>query len=156
MYNAIMDDIDRRIIATLQDDGRLSNVDLADRVGLSPSPCLRRVKLLEERGVITGYTAHIDREAVGLSLTVFVEITVGRHSRQNAAAVEQGFAKIPGLVACHMVSGDADFMAELVVADLKTYQRILTENILTIEAVEQVRSNFSLRPIRIAQPLALP
>ena len=151
-----MDDIDLRIVAELQNDARLTNVDLADRVGLSPSPCLRRVKLLEERGVIAGYSARLNREAIGLSLTVFVEITVAQHSRKNAETVEQNLAGIPGLVSCHMVSGDADFLVELAVADLKMYERVLTENILTIEAVEQVRSNFSLRPIRIAQPLTLP
>ncbi|WP_411892574.1 Lrp/AsnC family transcriptional regulator [Yoonia sp. SDW83-1] len=151
-----MDAIDRRIILALQQDGRLSNVDLAVRVGLSPSPCLRRVKLLEERGIITGYQAVIDRHAINLSLTVFVEITVARHSRQNAALVGQSLSSIPGLVACHMVSGDADFLAEIVVADLSSYERLLTEHILTIEAVEQIRSNFSLRPITTSLPLTLP
>ena len=122
-----MDKIDCRIVASLQNDGRLSNADLANEVGLSASPCLRRVKLLEERGVITGYTANINRESVGLSLTVFVEVTVARHSRKNAILVEQKLADIPGLVACHMVSGDADFLIELVVSDLKTYEHVLTE-----------------------------
>ncbi|KDM68004.1 leucine-responsive regulatory protein Lrp [Acidiphilium sp. JA12-A1] len=106
--------------------------------------------------MIAGYTAVVDRQALGLSLTVFVEITVARHSRQNAAIVEESLASIPGLVACHMVSGDADFLVELVVADLKTYERILTENILTIDAVEQVRSNFALRTVLTARPLTLP
>jgi Lrp/AsnC family transcriptional regulator, leucine-responsive regulatory protein len=151
----MMDEIDYRIIAALQEDGRLSNVDLAERVGLSPSPCLRRVKMLERQGVIAGYTTVIGREAYGLSLTVFVEITVERHSRQNAKTVEESLASIPGIVACHMVSGDADFLVELVVADLKTYERILTENILSIDAVAQVRSNFSLRPILVARALTL-
>lgn len=151
-----MDDIDYRIIAELQRDGRLSNVELAERVGLSPSPCLRRVKLLEEQGVIAGYTALINRETFGLSLTVFVEITVARHSQQNAKVVETSLSSIPGLVACHMVSGDADFLVELVVADLKAYEHILTENILSIDAVAQVRSNFSLRPFLVARALTRP
>ena len=150
-----MDDIDRRIISTLQNEGRLSNAELADRVGLSPSPCLRRVKLLEGQGVIAGYKAIIDRDAVGLALTVFVEITVARHSRQNAALVAESLSGIPGLVACHMVSGDADFLAEIVVSDLTAYERLLTEHILTIDAVEQIRSNFSLRAVRTSQPLNL-
>ncbi len=150
-----MDDIDKRIVSTLQNEGRLSNAELADRVGLSPSPCLRRVKLLEGQGVIAGYKAIIDREAVGLALTVFVEITVARHSRQNAALVAESLSGIPGLVACHMVSGDADFLAEIVVSDLTAYERLLTEQILTIDAVEQIRSNFSLRAVRTSQPLNL-
>lgn len=141
----MMDEIDHKIIAVLQEDGRISNVDLAEKVCLSPSPCLRRVKQLEAQGIIAGYGAVIDREAYGLSLTVFVEITVTRHSRINADQVERALEEIPGLIACHMVSGDADFLAELAVADLKTYESILSEKILTIEAVERVRSNFSLR-----------
>ena len=150
-----MDDKDRRIISELQGEGRLSNAELADRVGLSPSPCLRRVKLLESRGVIAGYRAIINREAVGLALTVFVEITVARHSRQNASLVAESLSGIPGLVACHMVSGDADFLAEIAVSDLGAYEGLLTDHILTIEAVEQVRSNFSLRPVSTSQPLTL-
>lgn len=151
-----MDAIDHRIVAALQENGRLSNVELSEQVGLSPSPCLRRVKLLEEQGIIAGYMAVVDRDAYGLALTVFVEITVARHSDTNASVVEERLACVPGLVACHMVSGDADFLAELAVADLKTYERILTEHILTIEGVAQIRSNFSLRPIHTARALTRP
>ncbi|MFD1882961.1 Lrp/AsnC family transcriptional regulator [Paracoccus pacificus] len=153
---ANMDAIDYKIIAALQEDGRLSNVDLAERVGLSPSPCLRRVKFLEEQGVIDGYKAVINRDAFGLSLTVFVEIKVGRHSQHDARVVEASLSAIPGLVACHMVSGDADFLIELVVEDLKAYERVLTDHILTIDNVSQIRSNFSLRPICVERPLTGP
>ena len=156
VQDGVMDRIDRRIVAALQADGRLSNVELAEKVGLSPSPCLRRVRMLEERGVIAGYRAEIGRAAVGLTLTVFVGITVARHSRETAAEGERQLAGIPGLVACHMVSGDADFLAELVVADLAAYERILTDHILTIGAVAQVRSNFSLREVRSGAALTLP
>lgn len=152
-YCANMDNIDRKIIAALQRDGRLSNVDLADQVGLSPSPCLRRVKMLEDQGVITGYSANIDRDAFGLPLTVFVELTVTRHSFENAHEVEARLAAIPGLVSCHMVSGDADFLVELAVPGLKAYERLLSEHILKIECVSQVRSNFSLRSISTGRPL---
>lgn len=152
-HYANMDRIDLKIIAALQKDGRLSNVDLADQVGLSPSPCLRRVKMLEEQGIITGYSATIDRDAFGLPLTVFVELTVTRHSLENADAVEARLAAIPGLVSCHMVSGDADFLVELAVPGLKAYERLLSEHILKIECVSQVRSNFSLRSIRTNRPL---
>lgn len=151
-----MDGIDHKIVAALQEDGRLSNVDLADRVGLSPSPCLRRVKLLEEQGVIAGFAAVVNRDAYGLGLTVFVEITVARHSQENASVMEERLTRVPGLVACHMVSGDADFLAELAVANLKAYERILTEHILTIEGVARIRSNFSLRPVVVARPLTRP
>ncbi|KAJ56653.1 AsnC family transcriptional regulator [Actibacterium mucosum KCTC 23349] len=152
-HPAKMDETDRRIIDALQRDGRLSNVELANRVGLSPTPCLRRVRRLEETGAITGYRAELGRAAVGLTLTVFVEITVTRHTRGNADEVEAALANVPGLVACHMVSGNADFLAEMAVADLPAYERVLTNHILTIPAVDNVRSNFALRPVRAAQPL---
>lgn len=150
-----MDAIDRKILSELQRDGRLSNVELADRVGLSPSPCLRRLRLLEERGVIAGYRAVLDRAAVGLSLTVFVEISVSCHTRENAAALHEHLATLPGVVSCHMVSGNADFLVEIVVPDLAAYERILTERILTLDIIDNVRSNFSLRPVCVSQPLEL-
>jgi len=154
-YSANMDTIDIKIIAELQRDGRISNADLADRVGLSPSPCLRRVRLLEERGIISGYRATLDRAKAGFGLTVFVEISVLRHSRENAGEVQDRLAALPGVIACHMVSGAADFLIELVVPDLPAYEKILSEEILTLEAVGDVRSNFSLRQVAVDRPLPL-
>ena len=150
---AELDETDRRILAALQADGRMSNVDLADRIALSASPCLRRVKRLEEQGVVRGYRAVLDREAVGLAATVFVEIKVRRHSRANAERLEAALAAIPEVVACHMVSGAADFLAEIVVADLRAYEALLTERLLTLPMVEDIRSNFSLRRIKSDGPL---
>ena len=150
-----LDRIDQRILATLQADGRLSNVDLAERVGLSPSPCLRRVKQLEDTGMIDGYRAVLNRKAVGLGLTVFVELKVGKHSRDNAAMLQDALAAIPEVVACHMVSGTSDFLAEVVVPDLEAYERLMTDKILTLETVEDVRSNFAIRTIKSSAPLPL-
>jgi Lrp/AsnC family leucine-responsive transcriptional regulator len=116
-----LDSTDLRILAALQGEGRLTNVELAERVALSPSPCLRRVKRLEAAGVVRGYRAVLDREAVGLGLTVFVEIKVERHSRENAQALQDALAAMPEIVSCHMVSGTADFLAEVVVADLPEF-----------------------------------
>lgn len=150
-----MDAIDIKIIAELQQDGRISNADLADRVGLSASPCLRRVRLLEEQGLIIGYRAILDRTKAGFGLTVFVEISVDRHSRAKAAEVQERLAALPGAISCHMVSGGADFLVELVVPDLPAYERILSEDILTLDAIGDVRSNFSLRQIAIDKPLPI-
>ena len=149
------DRIDQRILATLQADGRLSNVDLAERVGLSPSPCLRRVKQLEDAGMIDGYRAILNRKAVGLGLTVFVELKVGKHSRDNAAMLQEALAAIPEVVSCHMVSGASDFLAEVVVPDLEAYERLMTDKILTLETIEDVRSNFAIRTIKSNGPLPL-
>ncbi len=139
----------------LQAEGRISNADLADRVGLSPSPCLRRVRVLEEAGVIAGYRARVEREAIGLGLTVFVEISVTRHSRRNAEVVERRLSDVPGAVSCHMVSGAADFLLELAVPDLATYERILTSYLLSLDEVADIRSNFSLRPVLVEGALDL-
>ena len=155
MPKAPLDGIDRRILAALQTDGRLTNVELADRIGLSPSPCLRRLKRLEQAGVIRGYRAVLDRRAVGLGLTVFVGIKVGKHSRDNAEMLNAALAA-PEVVACHMVSGEADFLAEVVVPDLDAYERLLTDRPLTLPMIEGIRSNFALRTIKTDGPLALP
>ena len=156
MPKAPLDGIDRRMLAALQADGRLTNVELADRVGLSPSPCLRRLKRLEQAEVIRGYRAVLDRRAVGLGLTVFVGIKVGKHSRDNAETLHTALAAIPEVVACHMVSGEADFLAEVVVPDLDAYERLLMDRLLTLPMIEDIRSNFALRTIKTDGPLALP
>ncbi|KIC46093.1 AsnC family transcriptional regulator [Ruegeria sp. ANG-S4] len=154
--SANLDQFDRQILSVLQTEGRISNVELADRIGLSPTPCLRRVRALEEEGIIEGYQAHLDRESVGLGMTVFVEITVSRHSDDNAKTVQDQIASLPGCVACHMVSGAADFLVEMVVADLQSYERILSEHLLVIDMIASIRSNFSLRPIKTNGALTLP
>jgi Lrp/AsnC family leucine-responsive transcriptional regulator len=153
--NTAVDRIDQRILDTLQTDGRLSNVDLAERVGLSPSPCLRRVKQLEDSGMIDGYRAILNRKAIGLGLTVFVELKVGKHSRDNAAMLQRALAAIPEVVSCHMVSGSSDFLAEVVVPDLEAYERLITDKILTLDTVEDLRSNFAIRTVKSNGPLPL-
>ena len=149
-----LDGIDLRILSALQADGRLTNQELADQVGLSPSPCLRRVRRLERDGFIRIYRAVLDREAVGLGLTVFVDIKVEKHSRENAQALQDALAALPEVVACHMVSGTADFMAEIVVPNLKAYERLLTEKLLTLPMIGDIRSNFALP--RVKSDAALP
>jgi Lrp/AsnC family leucine-responsive transcriptional regulator len=124
-------------------------------VHLSPSPCLRRVKALEHEGVIEGYRAVLDREAVGLGLTVFVELKVEGHSEAVATAIEEAVAELPEVVACHLVSGDADFLLEVVVADLRAYERLLLGALLKLPSVADVRSNFAIRTVKAPAPLPL-
>jgi Lrp/AsnC family leucine-responsive transcriptional regulator len=150
-----LDTIDRKIIGTLQEDGRRTNVEVADAVGLSPSPCLRRTKRLEAEGVIRGYRAILDRKTVGLGLTVFAEIRAEKHSKECAQMYQDALAAMPEVVSCHMVSGQADFLAEIVVPDLQTYERFLTEKLLVLPRVADVRSNFAMREIKSAAPLPL-
>jgi Lrp/AsnC family leucine-responsive transcriptional regulator len=136
-------------------EGRLSNVALAERVHLSPSPCLRRLKALEHDGVIDGYRAVLDREAVGLGLTAFVELKVEGHSDRLAEAIQEAVAKMPEVVACHIVSGAADFLLEVVVPDLRAYERFLLGTLLKLPSFADVRSNFAIRTVKAPGPLPL-
>ena len=150
-----LDAIDRRILAALQADVRLSNVELAERVGLSPSPCLRRVRLLEEAGVIAGYHARLSRPALGLGLTVFVSVKVGRHHDEEATAFREAVRLIPEVVSCHLVSGDADFLLQVVLPVLAAYERLLTGTLLKLPGVSDIRSNFAIQTVKAEGPLPL-
>lgn len=150
-----LDAIDRRILAALQRDGRLTNADLADAVGLSPSPCLRRVRLLEKAGVIAGYHAALDRKAIGLGLTVFVGIKVERHHDEEARAFREAVAALDEVVSCHLVSGEADFLLQVVVADLAAYERFLIGTLLKLPGVSDIRSNFAIQTVKDGAPLPL-
>jgi Lrp/AsnC family leucine-responsive transcriptional regulator len=149
------DTIDARILAALQEDGRLSNVDLGDKVGLSPSPCLRRVKQLEDSGVIEGYRATLNRAKLGLGLTVFVGIKVDGHRDVNANALQDTMRRLPEVVACHLVSGEADFLLEVVVPDLAHYERFLVGTLLKMPMVKDIRSQFVIRAVKERAPLPL-
>ena len=151
-----LDETDIRILRALQADGRLANVELAERINLSPSPCLRRTRRLEAAGIIAGYRAEIDRVKVGLGLTVFIEIKVERHSRSNADELTAALLAIPEVVSCCMVSGAADFLVELAVADLAAYERLLSDRLLVLPMIADIRSNFALRVIKTAGALAIP
>lgn len=143
-----LDAIDRRILAALQEEGRLSNVELADRVGLSPSPCLRRVRALEAAGVIRGYRAVLDRGSLGLGLTVFVGIKVERHREEPARAFREAVLALPEVIACHLVSGEADFLLQVVVPDLAAYERFLLDELLRLPWVADIRSNFAIQTVK--------
>jgi Lrp/AsnC family transcriptional regulator, leucine-responsive regulatory protein len=151
-----LDSTDRRILEALQRDGRMSNVALAEEVNLSPSPCLRRLKRLEDNGVIAGYRALLDRRRVGLGLTLFVEIRVTGHSEDLARSLYQALDGMEEAVAAHMVSGAAaDFLLEVAVPDLEAYERLLLRKLLTLPGVADVNSNVALRTIKSSGPLPL-
>jgi Lrp/AsnC family transcriptional regulator, leucine-responsive regulatory protein len=150
-----LDAIDRRILAALQRDARLTNVQLAEEAGLSPSPCLRRVRLLEEAGVIAGYHATLDRKEVGLGLTVFVQVKVERHHDAGAAAFRDAVRTLPEVVSCHLVSGEADFLLQAVLPDLPGYERFLMDTLLKMPGVVDIRSNFAIQTIKARADLPL-
>lgn len=149
------DAIDRRILHRLQRDGRIANLDLADAVALSPSACLRRTKALEADGVIAGYRAELDRRSLGLGLTVFVAMKVKQHSQETSRVIEAALVKCPYVVGCFLVSGEADFMVQLVVPDLAAYEQVLLGELLAIPQVEEARSTFAIRTILDRGPLPL-
>jgi len=148
-----MDALDRAILRHLQSDGRLPNAALAERVRLSPSPCLRRLKRLEEEGTIRGYRAILDRRQIGLGLTAFVEVKVSGQSRRRAQELEQAVADVEEIIACYIVSGEADFMLEVAVPDLAAYEQLLLHTLLELPGVFDVRSNFAIRTVKEAGPL---
>ena len=151
----VLDRFDREILKQLQADGRLSNQDLADRIGLSPSPCLRRVKRLEREGYIDGYRAMLGRSRVGLGLTVFVGIKMEAHADERADAMQEAIVAMPEVVACHMVSGEVDYLIEVVVPDLEHYQRFLLGKLLQLSIIKEVRSTIALQTLKVAAPLPL-
>ena len=150
-----LDAIDLRVLNELQSDGRLSNTDLANKVGLSQSPCLRRVRRLEQEGFIRTYRAVIDREAIGLSLTVFVEIKLDNSSQMAAEALEREISEMPQVVTCHMLSGDADCLAEIVVPSVKAYEEFLNTRLRRLSNVRDIRSNIALKRIKSEAPMPL-
>lgn len=149
------DRFDRRILEALQTNGRLPNIDLAAHIGLSPSPCSRRVHQLEESGAIKGYSAVLDQERVGLGLTVFVGIKVERHREQEAETFREAVSDLPEVVMAHLVSGESDFLLQVVVPDLRAYENFLTRTLLKIPGIRDIRSNFAIQTIKPLSPLPL-
>ena len=150
-----LDAIDRRIVMALQADARLSNVDLAATVGLSPSPCLRRVKRLEREGYIEGYRASLRRDRVGLGLSVFVGVKIDGHANERALVFEGAVSAMPEVIACHLIAGEADYLLEVVVPDLQGYQRFLVGKLLNLAAVREVKSNIAIQTLKAGGPLPL-
>ena len=148
-----LDAIDRRILERLQQDGRLSNADLAEKVGLSSSPCWRRVKALEEAGIIKGYAAQVDARAVGLSVNVFMSVSLSTQVEKSLQAFERAAAARPEVMECYLMTGDSDYLLRIVVPDLEAYERFVMD-FTKIPGIAQIRSSFALRPVK--QGAALP
>ena len=156
MSNKIeIDRFDRQILEVLQQDGRISNQDLADRIGLSPSPCLRRVRALEEAGVVTGYRALLNAKAHGYTLMALVYIAMDKHTPERFEHFEQEIAAIPEVLECLLITGqDADYQIKLIVKDMEAFQELLLNRINRIPGVNGVHSSFVLR--RVVDKTALP
>jgi Lrp/AsnC family leucine-responsive transcriptional regulator len=143
-----LDERDRAILRLLQTDGRLTNVELADRVALSPSACLRRVKLLEERGLIDRYVMLLDPKATGLPGVAFVLVTLDQQGRASLDAFEQAVQRHPEVSECCLLAGAADYMVRVVYADAADFERIHTEILTQLPGVVRVQSTLSLRTVK--------
>ncbi len=150
-----LDRYDRKILEVLQSEGRISNQDLAERIGLSPSPCLRRVRELEEGGLITGYRALLDAKKLGLSLMALIGIAMDKHTRERFTQFEASVAELPEVLECLLITGQqSDYQLKVVVQDMDAYQELLLNKITRIPGVSGVHTSFVLR--RVVDRTALP
>ena len=158
MPNKSLDAIDRQILENLQNDARMRNVELAEKVGLSPSPCLRRVGNLEETGVIRGYATLVNAEAVGLPVSVFVSVTLEKQIEKTLGKFEKEIRARPEVMECYLMTGDADYLLRVVTADLGAYERFLIEHLTRIPGVASIKSSFALKQVayRTALPISPP
>jgi DNA-binding Lrp family transcriptional regulator len=150
-----IDDIDRAILGRLQDDARRSNVELAAAVGLSPSPCLRRVRRLEEDGVIRRIVALVDPAAVGLGVDVVVQVSLEKQAEQALERFEAAVQARPEVMECYLMTGDADYLLRVVVPDLPAFERFLMDHLTRIPGVASIKSSFALKQIKYGTALPL-
>jgi len=151
-----MDRIDSRILSTLQRDGRLSNQALADQVGISAAACWRRVRALEEGGVISGYAAILDRKRVNLNLCAFVHVTLSRHIQESTTSFEEAILGRSEVLECFATTGDADFILRVVTESIESLDLFLEEFLFALPQISQVRSNIALRELKFETALPLP
>ncbi len=150
-----VDRIDTEILTCLQSDGRLSNARLAEKVGLSETPCWRRLKRLEETGIIEGYQAVINRRALGLGVMAFVQLTCSEHDEETTAAFQKAIEKSPNVLSCHNTTGDADFLLQVVARDLDDYSRFVEKVIRRLPGVTGIKSSLSLRELKSSNRLPI-
>lgn len=142
---AKLDTVDKKILATLQEDGRITNVDLAEKVGITAPPCLRRVRALEEAGLIEGYHADLNQKALGYTITAFILIGLNSNSEADLAAFENKVKSWPLVRECYLVNGEYDFILKVVAKDLTQYQEFLTGELTPTPHVSSVKTAFSVR-----------
>ena len=151
-----LDAIDLRILAELQQDGSLTNVELARRVHLSPSPCLARVKALEAAGVIERYVALASAKQLGLGLNVFINISLKTQSKEALAEFERRIAEHDEVMECYLMTGDSDYLIRIAVPDIAALERFILEQLTPIPGIEKIRSSFALKQVRYKTALPLP
>ena len=150
-----LDAIDRRILEHLQDNARISNVDLAARVGISASPCWRRVRELEESGVISNYVTLIDAASVGLMVSVFVNVSLERQVERELGVFQNAIRERPEVMECYLMTGEADFLLRVVVPDLMAYERFLMDHLTRVPGIASIKSSFALKQVKYRTALPL-
>ncbi|HEX7817579.1 Lrp/AsnC family transcriptional regulator [Dyella sp.] len=150
-----LDRTDLRILGVLQREGRITNADLAERVNLSPSACLRRLQRLEGEGVLNGYTAQVDPQAIGLGLQAFVRVQLAKHETEAVARFASQVNAWDEVVACFALTGDMDYLLHVYVADLQDFSRFLLDRLLNATGVADVNSSFVLRTVKRSTALPL-
>jgi Lrp/AsnC family leucine-responsive transcriptional regulator len=151
-----LDPIDIRILNELQNDSSYSNVELAKRVHLSPSPCLMRVKALKDKGVIRNYVALADPKSLGLGLNVFISISLKEQSKKALAEFEQRISEHDEVMECYLMTGDSDYLIRVAVADMGALEKFILEQLTPISGIEKIRSSFALKQVRYKTALPLP
>ena len=150
-----LDKTDRKILEALQADSSLSNLELAEKICLSPSPCSRRVKILEEHGFFRGQVTLLDPDKVGLSVSVFVQVTLNHQAKKDLQAFEETVTQWPEVMECYLMTGDFDYLIRVAVPDLNAYQRFLDSRLTPVEGIDKLRTSFSLKQVRYKTELPL-
>lgn len=154
-HAAALDRTDLKILEALQVNGRLTNAELAEKVGLSLSPCWRRLKRLEESGVIEGYQAVLNRRALGLGVTAFVRVDIERHTPAMERKFEEAIADLDEIVSCHVISGEGAFMLVVMSDSLESFSKFALDTLMALPGVKDTRTSFSLKEVKSSSALPL-
>jgi Lrp/AsnC family leucine-responsive transcriptional regulator len=155
VQSGALDDIDRKILAILQAEGRTSLAELSAKVGLSPSPCLRRIRILERDGIIARYVAVLDQGKVGLPVSVFVSIKLESQREQALERFNKAIAKWPEVLECYLMTGPRDYLLRIVVADLSAYERFLKQKLTKVDGIASIESSFALEQVKYSHVLPI-
>ena len=155
VQSGTLDDIDRKILAVLQADGRISLADLSAKVGLSSSPCLRRIRILERAGIIARYVAVLDQDKVGLPVSVFVSIKLESQREQALERFNKAIARWPEVLECYLMTGPRDYLLRIVVADLSAYERFLKQKLTKVDGIASIESSFALEQVKYSHVLPI-
>ena len=155
MPNSELDTIDRKILRALQADGKISVGELSEKVGLSPSPCARRIRLLEKAGIIKGYAAIVDQKRVGLPISAFASIKLERQREEDLDRFEEAVSRWPEVLDCYLMTGQRDYLMRIVTADLEAYERFIKDKLTRLENIASIETSFALGQVKRSEALPI-